>query len=65
LKGAKPAELPVEQPGKRRAGDQPEDRKGARHHDSKGCSAARGRSHSVIERSWLVAVLALLAAVAG
>jgi putative tryptophan/tyrosine transport system substrate-binding protein len=33
LKGAKPADLPVEQPHQVRAGDQPQDRQGPRPHD--------------------------------
>ena len=56
LKGAKPADLPVEQADQVRAGDQPEDREGARTHDSAIAAAARGRGDSVIAlRIWITA----------
>ena len=42
LKGAQPADIPVEQPTRVRAGDQPQDREGARPHDPAGGAGAGG-----------------------
>ena len=59
LKGAKPADLPVLEPTKVRAGDQPQDGEGVGPDDPAIAVAARGRGHSVIHRRALVRFAAM------
>ena len=59
LKGAKPADLPVEQPTQVRTRHQPQDRQGPRPHHSAVALVARGSGHRVMDRRAFVSTVTL------
>ena len=65
LKGAKPADLPVQQPDKVRAGHQPQDRKGARPRSAADLARPRRRGDRMKRREFITSVTGVAAAARG